>query len=346
VFTNYIVLVGESVMPFTSGEPQGETPDSIRTVYGLPTNGGGGTVAIVDAFNYPTAMVDLQTFSSKFNVPCDTCLEVKFASGTKPPDNCDWAGEAALDVQWVHASAPKAKILLVEAKSSSMPDMLAAVDYAANAVKQAGGGQVSLSWGSTEYATEASSDPHFAVPGVVFVASSGDVGGVQTYPSESTNVVAVGGTTIVRNGNQVKEEAWNGSGGGPSAFESRAPFQANLSNIPNTDPAKRWAPDVSADADPYSGVAVFDSTSCQGRSGWQVIGGTSLAAPLVAGMINVAKHSASGTQQEQLRMYSHAGDSTKFRDVTKGSAGSFSAGPGYDFITGLGSPIPLDFDKP
>ena len=123
-------------MPFASGEPRGETPETIRSVYQIPANGGAGTIAIVDAFNYPTALTDIQSFSEKFNVPCNDCLQVKFASGTKPDDNCNWAGEAALDVQWVHAVAPKARILLVEAKTAAMPDMIAAVDYAANAVAQ------------------------------------------------------------------------------------------------------------------------------------------------------------------------------------------------------------------
>ena len=115
-------------MPFASGEPRGETPETIRSVYQIPANGGAGTIAIVDAFNYPTALTDIQSFSEKFNVPCNDCLQVKFASGTKPDDNCNWAGEAALDVQWVHAVAPKARILLVEAKTAAMPDMIAAVD--------------------------------------------------------------------------------------------------------------------------------------------------------------------------------------------------------------------------
>ena len=236
VFTNYIVLTGEAVMPFASGEPRGETPETIRSVYQIPANGGAGTIAIVDAFNYPTALTDIQSFSEKFNVPCNDCLQVKFASGTKPDDNCNWAGEAALDVQWVHAVAPKARILLVEAKTAAMPDMIAAVDYAANAVAQAGGGQVSLSWGGREFSIENSLDSHFSKAGVVFVASSGDVGGLATYPSESPNVVAVGGTTIVRNGDQfVEERAWGGSGGGPSVFEGRPSFQVG---VPQADPKK------------------------------------------------------------------------------------------------------------
>jgi len=344
VFTNYIVLEGASVMPFESGQPRGETPDTIRAVYQVSPNGGSGTVAIVDAFNYPTAAADLKMFSDTFKIPCNDCFQIKYASGTKPQDECNWAGEAALDIEWAHAMAPSAKIILVEAQSSNMQDMLAAVDYAANLVSQAGGGQVSLSWGGREFSTEGTLDAHFVKPGVVFVASSGDVGGLATYPSESPNVISVGGTTIVRNGDQfLKETAWGGSGGGPSVFEGRPSFQTGVAH---TDPLKRSAPDVSADADPFSGVAVFDSTACQGRSGWLVVGGTSLAAPLVAGMINTAKSSSTSSQQELARLYKNGGDSTKFRDIVEGKAGSYNAGPGYDFVTGSGSLLSPNFDKP
>ena len=284
-------------------------------------------------------------FSNTFNVPCDGCLQVKFVSGTKPADDCGWAGEAALDVQWAHAMAPNAKIILVEAQSSSMQDMINAVDFAANLVAQTGAGQVSLSWGGREFSSEGSLDSHFVKTGVVFVASSGDVGALPTYPSESPNVVAVGGTTIVRNGDQFTEErAWGGSGGGPSVFEAKPIFQTSVAK---TDPMKRSAPDVSADADPFSGVAVFDSTACQGRSGWLVIGGTSLSAPVVAAMINVAKNQATNSQQELTRIYKNAGDSNKFRDIITGNVpGAYSAGSGYDFITGIGSPLDSNFDKP
>jgi kumamolisin len=351
VFTNYLVLEGEGVTPSASGAPRGETPETIREAYNVVPNGGSGTIAIVDPFNYPTAIADLQVFSETFEIPCDDCLQVKYASGDKPADNCSWAREAAIDIQWAHAMAPQANLLLVEAKTSSLPDMIAAVDYAANAVSQSGGGQVSMSWGGKEFVTENSLDKHFVKPGVVFVAASGDVGGLATYPSESPNVVAVGGTTILRNdaGKFVEEDGWGlpevgkeGSGGGPSAFEVKPHFQTGV----NKGSTKRSAPDVSADADPFSGVAVFDSTTCQGRNGWLVAGGTSLSAPLVAGMINSAKSSASSSYQELTRIYSHSGDGAKFRDIIKGAAGSYSAGVGYDFVTGLGSPLDSNFDKP
>lgn len=342
VFTNYIVLEGEGVTPFATGQPRGETPDTIRSVYQVPANGGAGTIAIVDAFNYPTAIADLKVFSTQFSLPCDDCIQVRYASGAKPPDNCSWAGEAALDVQWVHAMAPKAKIVLVEAQSQNMQDMIAAVDFASNLVSQAGGGQVSMSWGGREFTSEGSLDGHFSKSGVVFVGSTGDVGGLDTYPSESPNVIAVGGTTIVRNAGQfVEETAWGGSGGGPSVFEAKPTFQTN---VPKTDPSKRSAPDVSADADPFSGAAVFDSTACGGRSGWLVVGGTSLSAPLVAGIINTVGNGATGSQIELTRIYRNA---NKFRDIVKGCvSGSYCAGPGYDFVTGLGSPLDSGFDKP
>jgi len=339
-FTNYIVLEGPELAPMASGQPRGASPSDIRTAYAV-TNSGSGTIAIVDAFNYPSAVTDLQIFDTQFNLPCNNCLKVVPASGTLPPTECNWAGEAALDVQWTHAMAPNAQIVLVEAKSSMMQDMLEAVDFAANLVSQAGGGQVSLSWGGREFSTEGSLDSHFVKTGVVFVASSGDVGGLATYPSESPNVVAVGGTTLP-SGGQTEEKAWAGSGGGPSAFEAKPSFQTGVTG---TDAHKRSAPDVAADADPFTGVAVFDSTACQGRSGWQIIGGTSLAAPLVAAMINDAHSGASGSQPELTKIYANAGDPTKFRDIVSGTAGSFTAAKGYDFITGVGVPLDSNFDK-
>jgi len=170
----------------------------------------------------------------------------------------------------------------------------------------------------------------------VYFASSGDTGGLNTYPSVSPAVVSAGGTTLHRDssGDFLSETAWSGSGGGPSKYESRPPYQDALVSIVGSS---RGAPDFSFDSDPASGVSVYDSTSCQGRSGWLVFGGTSVAAPSLAGVVNLSGHFYAGTAIELSTIYSNIGNAGDFRDITSGKAGHFSAGPGWDFVTGVGS---------
>src|SRR6266436_1033920 len=187
--------------PGGGGSPSGETPASLRSVYKLPSTGGSGVIAIVDAFDYPTAENDLNVFSTQFGLPpCTTasgCFKKVFASGSKPRTNCGWAQEAALDIEWAHAMAPNAKIVLVEATTNSLANLFAAVDVASTL---AGAKQVSMSWGGSEFSGEASNDVHFLqTPGVVYFASSGDTGGVTIYPSASPYVVAAGGTRVNTN---------------------------------------------------------------------------------------------------------------------------------------------------
>ena len=332
-----------------STSPSGQTPSSIRTIYNLPSTGGGGTIAIVDAYDYPSAANDLGVFSKQFSLPsCTTstgCFRVVYAGGTKPAANCSWAQEAALDIEWAHAMSPNAKIVLVEAASASVADLITAVDVATSQVTTGGGkGEVSMSWGGSEFSTESSYDSHFQNTNVVYVAASGDTGGVNQYPSVSPYVVSAGGTTLNFNskGAFLSETAWSGSGGGPSLYETLLPYQ---SNIPNANLTKRSAPDVSFDANPQSGVAVYDSTSCNGVSGWMVFGGTSVSSPAVAGIINLAAASGGGfatsSVAELTKIYSNRTNSSDFRDITSGTAGTFSAATGYDFVTGVGSSLGL-----
>jgi kumamolisin len=325
--------------------PSGESPASIRAVYNLPSTGGSGTIAIVDAFDYATAENDLSVFSQQFGLPaCTTangCFKKVFATGTKPQANCGWGQEAALDIEWAHAMAPNAKIVLVEAASNSFVDLFNAVTVATSQVTTGGGtGEVSMSWSGGEFSTEASNDSHFQNNGVVYFAASGDTGGVNGYPSVSPYVVSAGGTTINRNGSGqfTSETAWSGSGGGPSRYENKLSYQ---NNVANTDPTKRSAPDFSFDANPNSGVSVYDSTRCQGSSGWLVFGGTSVSSPSLAGIVNLAGHvtTSTNTVSELGTIYSNRTNTADFRDITSGSAGSFSAGPGYDFVTGVGSDL-------
>ncbi|MFY9583396.1 MAG: S53 family peptidase [Candidatus Acidiferrales bacterium] len=326
---------------FVGTSPSGETPASIRSVYNIPSTGGSGIIAIVDAYDYPTAENDLNVFSSQFGLPpCTTasgCFQKVYAAGRKPRANCGWAQEAALDIEWAHAMAPGARIVLVEAASNRFSDLFQAVDVASNIVSQNGGvGEVSMSWGGSEFSTEASSDSHFTTPRVVYFAASGDTGGQRIYPGVSPNVVSAGGTTINRDssGNFVSETGWSGSGGGPSKYESRPSYQDGIAAIVGT---QRGAPDFSFDADPNSGVSVYDSTPCQGLSGWLVFGGTSVSSPSLAGIVNLAGHFQSNSASELSTIYSNLGTASDFRDIVLGTAGSFNATTGWDFVTGVGS---------
>jgi len=335
--TNHLIRVNGR--PNTA--PSGETPASLRAVYNLPASGGGGAIALVDAFDYRTAENDLNVFSAQFGLPqCTTangCFKKVFASGSRPRRNCEWSQEAALDIEWAHAMAPNAKIILVEAASSRLIDLFAAVDVATQEVLASGTrGEVSMSWGGGEFSAETSLDSLFQHDGVVYVAASGDTGGVNEYPSVSPFVVSAGGTSIHRdaNGNFVSETGWSGSGGGPSQFESRPSYQ---SGIAGTDPNQRSAPDLSFDADPNSGVSVFDSTPCRGGSGWLVFGGTSVSAPSLAGIVNLSGSFFVNSTLELATIYANSTNASDFRDIISGSAGSFSCAAGYDFVTGVGS---------
>jgi kumamolisin len=340
-----------------------ETPESIACVYNLvvaaagcnpntvsavPT-GGSKVVAIVDAFNAPNALADLTTFSKQFGLPAPTAatFEVVYAlangtqTTTAPPYNQGWEVEESLDIEWAHAMAPNAKIILVEAASNSIADLMGAEDLASKLVAAAGGGEVSNSWGSGEFTTEASLDTHFSTQHVVYFASTGDSPGT-SWPSVSVNVVAIGGTSISRNpqtGTFVGEAAWWDAGGGPSAYIPRPPWQNAVSGIINWVSGNiganiRGVPDVSAVANPRTGVWVYDKNA----GGWIVVGGTSVASPVIGAITNNAGHFRLTTAAELTEVYTnHA----MFRDITQGVCGPYTgywAMTGWDLCTGVGSP--------
>jgi kumamolisin len=335
-----------------------ETPASLGCVYGLtsvssaqtgcnPTDptplpnpaGGAKAIAIVDAFHYPTAMSDLQMFSAQFGLPLPTSanFQVVYATGTQPIADAGWGLEAALDIQWAHAMAPAAKIYLVEAASNSFADLLAAVNVASNLMAAAGGGEVSMSWGGSEFAFQRLYDGYFTKSGVVYVAAAGDSAGA-IWPSTSPNVVSAGGTTNSRDssGNLQAQLAWSSTGGGPSKYESRPSYQSAISQIVGS---KRGTPDVAAVADPNTGVWVYNIPYC---SGWCIVGGTSVAAPVWAGIINAAGRFAKSSQAELSTIYSNLGKAANFTDIAQGSCGpnqGYLAGKGWDFCTGGGSAL-------
>lgn len=326
-----VTVESDHITPFASTSPSGLSPAQIKSAYGFSTSstaGAGMTIAIVDAYDDPTAEKDLGVFSSALGLPsCTTangCFKkVNQTGGTSyPRANAGWALEISLDIQWAHAIAPGAKILLVEANSASYSDLLAAVDYASTHATY-----VSNSWGSSESAGETAYDSHFKTAGVSYFVSSGDSGLPAQYPSSSPNVISVGGTKLTFNadGTLNSETGWTSGGGGCSAYESATAAQAAFESLCGT---KRATPDVSLDADPASGVSVYDSTKYYGQSGWFVVGGTSASAPMWA-----ARSAVSGAQVNSAYVYAN---NITYRDIT---AGGNTGGclVGYDLCSGRGS---------
>jgi subtilase family serine protease len=320
--------------PQASGAPAGLSPATIKSVYGFSTSataGTGKTIAIVDAYDDPTAESDLGVFSSTLSLPaCTTAngcfTKVNQAGGSSfPRKDSGWALEISLDIQWAHAIAPGAKILLVEASSNSFANLLAAEDYAKTHAQY-----VSNSWGGPESSAEAANDGHFAQSGVSFFVSSGDAGLPAEYPSASPNVISVGGTTLHFSGTTFTgETGWSSGGGGCSAYENATSSQSSFGQYGQVGcSGKRATPDVSLDADPASGVSVYDTTRYQGQSGWFTVGGTSASSPMWAGRAAVA-----GTVVSSAYAY---GNSITYRDITSGNNGA-SCLVGFDLCSGRGS---------
>ncbi|HEY3062955.1 MAG TPA: S53 family peptidase [Chloroflexota bacterium] len=334
----------DGVRPFAAASPYGMSPDQIKTAYGFskdPAAGAGWTIAIVDAYHSPTAQTDLSTFSQQYGLPpCTTAngcfrqFDQRGNLGGAATVDEGWALEIALDVQWAHAIAPAARVLLVEADNNSFSNLLAAVDFA-----KANAQYVSLSWGAGEFATQTFYDSRFLQAGVSFFASSGDSGLPASYPSASPNVISVGGThlpfdtttltLVVNPDGTLTETGWSGSGGGCSRFEKATTAQAAFSQYAQVKcRGKRATPDVSLDADPNSGVSVYNGTPYAGQIGWWKVGGTSASAPMWA-----ARSAVAGAVVNATYVY---GESIAYRDITAGNNGA-SALPGYDLVTGRGS---------
>lgn len=353
-----------TLSPFTSSSPSGLTPAKIRQAYGINQitfgsvqgDGSGQTIAIVDAFDDPNALTDLQAFDAHFGLPDPPSFQkVNEYGATSPLPRTDPAGagnskgtwelEESLDVQWAHAMAPGADIILVEANSTDDTDLInSAVDYARSAP---GVVAVTMSFGGSEDSGETSFDSYFTTPanhgGVTFLASTGDDASPGGYPAYSPNVVAVGGTTlhVDSSGNYVSETGWSKGGGGLSAYESQPPYQTGTVTQSGS---RRATPDVSFDADPASGVAVYDSYDYGTTKPWVQVGGTSLSSPCWAGIIAIADQQRSlaglgsldGSTETLPDLYLMA--ASNFHDITSGNNG-YSAGAGYDLVTGRGSPI-------
>ncbi|RZF27277.1 peptidase S8/S53 subtilisin kexin sedolisin [Paraburkholderia sp. UYCP14C] len=347
------------------------SPNDLMTHYNMPPQytGAGQTIVIVDAAGSADVASDLNAFSSYYGLPqCNAtngCFQQINLSSAPAASSNDWDMEIGLDVEWAHAMAPAAKIVLIEAASANVADLFKALQAS---VAQPNVAAVSMSWGAPEYASETRSnyDGFFKQhPGVAFFAAAGDTGNDgsnQIYPAASPYVTAVGGTTIaslVLPQTSTSEIAWSQGGGGASIYETMPAFQsaylkATHSSALKLNKGKRGIPDVAYNADPSaSPVAVYV------KGGWYAIGGTSEGAPqwsaIVARLgqyLNGKGSSVSGLltpnngfngviYQTRLNQASNSG----FYNVTVGSNDTSgkpcalcTAGPGYDDVTGLGVP--------
>lgn len=344
------------VVPAKSGPSKGHsggssfsgyTPTQIVTAYGFPTSptaGTGQTIAIVDAYNDPTALSDLSYFSSSENLqvlpscsgtnaPCFSQVSQTGSSTSLPATNAGWALEISLDIEWAHAIAPAANIVLVEANSASFSDLLTAERYAATRAAY-----VSNSWGGSESSSETSYDgafttPQGTTPVVSFFVAAGDSGLPAEYPSASPNVISVGGTTLTltSGGTIASETGWSSGGGGCSAYETANSNQSGFKGYGNVNcNGMRATPDVALDADPATGVQVYDSTRYSGKTGWWVVGGTSASTPMWA-----ARSADTGGAVTASTVYA-TNSTITFHDITSGG-NSGGCLIGYDLCSGLGS---------
>jgi subtilase family serine protease len=327
--------------PQATAAPSGYGPADLQSAYKLAgTSSGGRTVAIVDAYNDPTAEADLGVYRSQYGLPACTTANGCFhkvsqtGSATLPRTNSGWAQEISLDLDMVSATCPDCHILLVEANSASFADLGTAVNQAA---RTPGVVAISNSYGGSD-AADTTYGAYYNHPGIAVTASTGD-NGYQggSYPASSSYVTAVGGTSLTRAAGTTRgwsESTWSGAGAGCSSYNTALAAAAAF----DTGCAKRAMADVSAVADPNTGVAVYDSTANQGVSGWLVFGGTSASAPII-GSVYALSGNTSG--YANALPYQH---SSALFDVTSGSDGVCpttqwcTARAGWDGPTGLGSP--------
>ena len=378
-------LVGD-VAPADGTLPPGLSPQQLRKAYGVDSiflgalqgDGSGQTIAIVDAGDQPNIASDLHTFDQEFGIADPPSFtKVDGDPGWSISADSSWGAEESLDVEWAHAIAPEASIVLVECYLPYTPESLGshlftAVNYARNLP---GVNAVSMSWGclegtsNPEEVTEAQEQQYDAVlttpaghAGITFLACTGDSGAISWpggsaagwYPAFSPKAVAVGGTTLTTepDGTYVSETGWSlgavndpgeGTGGGPSIYEPEPTYQS-LSNAQSS--GMRETPDVAMDADPHTGVAVYDTYQ---QNGWMVLGGTSVSTHCWAGLIAIADQlrqnanlpSLDGATQTLPALYDIYSDSARyaadFHDITSGFNG-YNAATGYDMVTGLGTP--------
>jgi subtilase family serine protease len=331
------IVHDETGSPFATTGPAGYAPADLRAAYSVTGNGTSGTIiAIVDAFGYPNAESDLATYRAQFGLPACTTANGCFkkvnqngVQGNYPRANTGWSQETALDLDMASAMCPNCSLLLVESNDSSLANLAAAVNRAA----AMGAHAISNSYGGSESGSQ-NDEQLYNYAGIAVTASSGDNGFGVEFPASSPHVTAVGGTTLTRSAGTTRgftETAWNGAGSGCSAIYAKPTWQKDAGC------ARRTVADVSAVADPNTGVAVFGPSGRRNRSAWLVFGGTSVSAPLIAGLYGVNDTAVNHGSDP----YRHT---ASLHDVTSGSNGTCNvaylcnAVAGYDGPTGLGTP--------
>ncbi len=356
VHTNLLIFVPEGGIKSDNSPPaSAETPSSVACIYGVtpPTNGcpkngtlvasgGAKAIAVVDYGHNSTLQADFNTFNAQYGLPTQTIQFICDCSSCPSSNGTGWDTETALDVEYSHAMAPNAQIIVSQFCSDPFEGGMSAAEWlGGEAVANLGGGEVSNSFGEDEFSGETDYDQYMTVPTVVYFASTGDSGCGTAYPMASPNVVASGGTHIIRdsNGNFTgNESVWSGGGGGISQFEALPNYQLIVGN--RTGP-HRGTPDVSAVADPNTGVAIYSTTGC---GGWCQVGGTSVSSPTLAGIVNAAGSFAPRTSSELNELYTWYRNPGNYRkyiyDVTMGSNGGTcgAAKVGWDEGSGLGTP--------
>jgi hypothetical protein len=383
VIVDTMMLSGNSIANVNLTAPAGTvayTPAQIRAAYGITNvalDGKGQTIAIVDAYDDPGIYLALDAFDTQFGLtsggptlysqygPAGSFLTVLNQNGqatslpaTDPAGagTGNWELEEALDVEWVHAMAPGAQIILVEASSESLSDLMTGV---ATAASQPGVSVVSMSWGFPEgqsvfAADEAAYDSYFVKPGVTFVASTGDYGAADPeYPAYSPNVVAVGGTSLYLNGDNSynSETGWGyysdaagsfiGSGGGISLYQPEPAYQQGVQST-----GSRTTPDVSLIADPATGAWIADTYNLDPSNPFAIVGGTSLSAPAWGGLLalvnqgraNAATPALNTSSPTETQQALYILPQTDYHSITSGTNG-YSANAGYNLVTGLGTPV-------
>jgi subtilase family serine protease len=333
-----LVRVDGAGTPLATSGPTGYNPVDLRTAYSLgsASGGAGQTIAIVDAFDDANAESDLAVYRSQFALPaCTTangCFrKVDQTGGTNyPRGNMGWAEEISLDLDMASAICPNCKILLVEAKTNSFANLSIAVDQAA----KMGATVISNSYGGNEYSSEVTDQSHFNHPGVAITVSSGDAGYGVEFPAASQYVTAVGGTSLKRDASTrgFSETVWSGAGSGCSAYITKPSWQTDAGC------ARRTVADVSAVADPNTGVSVYDTYRLH-PGGWLVFGGTSVSSPIIGAVYALAGNGGSITYGS----FSYSNTTSLF-DVVSGSNGSCGGSylctgrAGFDGPTGNGTP--------
>jgi subtilase family serine protease len=330
---NARVRTTTSLVPNATTSPSGGyTPAQLKSAYGLTGRNGTLTIAIVDAFAHPSAASDLSVYRNQFGLGAANLRQVNQTGGAAlPAADVGWGQEEMLDLEMASAICPGCPIIYVGANSASFNDLATAVDTAANL----GASVISNSYGGAEFSTETSLASHYNHPGVAITVSSGDSGFGPQAPAAFNTVTAVGGThlTLTASGTRSTETVWSGAGSGCSAFIAKPAWQHD------TGCARRTISDVSAVADPATGVDVYDSFGSTGGANWYVFGGTSVAAPIIGGVYALSGNTA-GTPAS----IAYAAPAGSLFDVQSGSNGTCSPAylctgtTGYDGPSGLGTP--------